>query len=229
MSLLNTTLWGSLLPGGTGTDAPDGSLDTTEVIDHLLPDLHAESRAALTFWAEAELIRWLDEGLKRLSRIACVFVGRDTSILTVAGQAAYNLPARQVATLHVSLEAAPLRPANMLELEMRDPAFASAEGTPDHWYEDNLGAAKVALAPVPDTVDLSVPVIYAGWPPEIDAGKQNTMVEAPAPLKAYLAMCALAEAYGQEGEMEMPDVAAHCRGRMAMYEQLLASYYGEGI
>lgn len=228
MSLPNTTLWGNVLPGGPLSDSQAGNLDTTQVIDNILPDLHAASRAELTFWDPAELIRYMDEAVKRLSRTAGVFVGRNTDTVTVAGQAAYPLPVSHIATLHVSLGATSIRPANMLELEARNPSFQTDQGTPDSWYEDLLGGASVALAPIPDTSAVTVPLVYGGFPPELDGGAQNTFLSAPSPLKGYLAMCVLAEAYGQEGEMEAQDIAEHCRGRIGMYEQIFQGYYGGG-
>jgi hypothetical protein len=229
MSLGNTTLWGSLLPGGLAGESSDGSLDTTAVIDGLLWTLHAGSRADLTFWSEGDLIQWMDEALKRLSRVACVFVGRDASILTVETQATYTLPARHIATLHMSHVTTPMRPAGTMELEALDTAYQTTAGTPARWYQDLQGAVTVGLAPVPDTSDEALPIIYEGYPDTLDAGKQNTLVAAPPPLKGYLAMCVLAEAYGRESEIESPDIAAHCRGRVALYEQIFTSYYGAGV
>lgn len=227
MSLANTTLWGDVLPGGPLQDSQSGNLDTTQVIDELLPSLHAAARKDLTWWTEGDLIQWMDESLKRLSRVACVFAGRAASTLTVPGQAAYALPPQHIATLEMSYAATSLNPANQLELEARDPNYATAPGAPDSWYQDLLGGAVVALAPVPDE-EQPLGQIYAGWPPALDAGKQQTLVAAPAPLKGYLAMCALKEAYGREGEAEAPDIAQHCEARMAMYEQIFQAYYGKG-
>ncbi len=149
-SLGNAGLWGSILPGGVAGETADGSIDTTQVIDELLPSLHATSRANLYPWSEADLIQWMDEALKRLARLVCVFVGRQADSLTVPGTASYALPTQHIATLHVSYGTTPLAPANMLELEARDPAFLTTPGTPDHWYEDLIGLATVALSPVPD-------------------------------------------------------------------------------
>lgn len=204
-------------------------IDTAAVINSILPDLHAEVLTELTFWTESDLIRWQDECVKHLSHLALMFVVRDTTIVTAAAGPRYNLPPRHVTTLHVSLGATPLRPANVEELEGLDPAFQSSQGTPERWYEDKIGTPELALAPVPDTGGVAVPVVYSSWPPEIDVNKVNTTLAAPAPLKGYMAMAILSEAYGSEGEAEMPDVAAHCRGRLALYEQLFQGYYGKGI
>lgn len=204
-------------------------IDTQQVINSILPDLHAEAAADLTFWTEADLIRWQDESVKRLARVAAVFVLRSTALVTAAGQAGYSLPPRHVATLHVSLGSSPLRPANMEELEGLDPAFRATTGTPERWYEDKLTTPEVAFAPVPDTAGGALPMVYNSWPPELDAAKLNTTLAAPAPVKGYIAMAVLAAAYQAEGESEMPDVAAHCKGRLGLYEQMFQGYFGKGI
>ena len=204
-----------------------GEIDTTQVITDLLPSLHADSTAHLTFWSLSDLINWMDEGLKRLARVCGVFVERDTSITTANATATYALPERHDTTLYVSYGTTPLRPAAMIELEMRDTAFQTTPGTPDHWYEDGQGW-NIGLSPVP-TAAVSLPLVMACWPPALDTGQMNTLVQAPAPLAGYLSMYTLSKAYGREGESEMPDVAQHCAARCAMYEQIFEKYYGAGL
>lgn len=229
MSLGNTTLWGDILPGGPLGESSSGSIDSTQVIDELLPSLHAGSRADLTFWSESDLIQWMDEALKRLARVACVFVGRSAATLSIAGQATYALPVRHISTLHVSYLVTPLRPAGTMELEALDTTYQTTQDTPERWYQDQLGDGTIGLAPVPDTSDEAIPIIYEGWPAELDGAGQNTLVSAPGPVKGYLAFAVLAQAYGREGECETPDIAAHCRGRIAMYDAIFTSYYGSGV
>ena len=206
-------------------------IDTTAIIQSILPDLHADTVADLYFWTEGDLIRWEDECVKRLARVAAVFVLRDDSRVARAGQPEYALPPRHVTTLHVSLGTVPLRPANMEELEGLDPAFQTTPGTPKHWYEDKLAAPELWLSPVPvaAVAGTPVPMVFNSWPPELDAGKVNTTLAAPPPVKGYIAMAVLGAAYQIEGESEMPDVAAHCRGRLELYERTFQAYFGKGI
>jgi hypothetical protein len=204
-----------------------GDLDTTEVIDSLLPALHTDTRANLYWWTEADLIQWMDEALKRLARQACVFVERSTALASVAGEAIYPLPDAQQATLHVSYLTAPLRSAGTMELEGRDPNYQTTPGMPDHWYEGLQGDYMIGLTPVPVNAGDAIPLIVAIYPPELDTAKLNTLVTAPYPLKGYLEVSVLAEAYGREGEMEMQDLAGHCRSRADMYEQIFQTYYGK--
>jgi hypothetical protein len=212
---------------------PIYGFDSTLVIDNLLPALHASSRSALGPWAdsalpwtEADLIQWMDEALKRLARLAAAFVQRDTASSTANGTATYPLPANHVSTLHVSVNGVPLRPGNMAELEAREPTFRTISGTPDHWYEDLIGLATLGLTPVPTVAAKMVSVVYAAWPDTLDVAKTQTMVGAPAPVKGYLALAVLKEAYGRESDMEMPDVSSHCKSRMDLFEALWLSYYG---
>jgi hypothetical protein len=204
-----------------------GEINTVNVIAQLLPMLHSDSVADLVFWSQSDLIDWMDEGLKRLARVAGWNVERDASITTANGTAAYALPARQEATLYVSLGNTPLRPASMIELEARNSAFQSTPGTPDHWYEDGQGA-NVAVSPVPTTA-VALPLIISAWPVALDAAQVNTLVQAPAAFAGYLTFYTLQQAYAREGESEMPDVAEHCASRCQMYESLFSHYFGKGI
>jgi hypothetical protein len=204
-----------------------GEIDTTHVITELLPSLHADSADNLTFWTKSDLILWMDDGLKRMARVAGCFLERDLSITASAGRATYPLPQRHDATLHVSFGSSPLRPASMIELEARNADFQTAAGTPDHWYEDGQGQ-NIGLAPVPSSAG-TLPMVISAWPPALDAAQVNTLVQAPAPFAGYLAFYALAKAYGREGEAEMPDVAAHCEERCRMWEQVFERYYGRGM
>jgi hypothetical protein len=201
-------------------------INTTAVINGILPDLHAASSADLVFWDPTDLIRWTDECVKQLGRLAPVFALRDTSLTTVPGTAAYDLPARHIATIHVSVGQTSLRPANVAELEGLDPAFRTTAGPPRRWYEDVLPVPSIALAPVPIAA-ATIPVVYASFPPEVDVNSVNTSVPAPPPVQGYIANYILAEAFQKEGESEMPDVAAHCRGRLALYEQAFQQYFGK--
>ncbi len=203
-------------------------IDTQAVISNLLPDLHADTRAHLVYWAEADLIQFIDESVKRLARKAMMFVERDLSLTTGIGTATYALPARHLATLHASYGTAPLRPASQIELEAGNPLYVTVAGTPAYWYEDKIGSATVGLSPVP-TAAAALPLIVSVVPVDIDVGKVVTTLEAPQAVAAYLAFSVLAQAYGRESESEMPDVAQHCAARVAFYEEIFTRYYGPGM
>ncbi len=86
----------------------------------------------------------------------------------------------------------------------------------------------MALTPVPITAT-PVTLAISAWPLALDAAQVNTLVQAPAAFAGYLTFYVLQGAYGREGESEMPDVAAHCAERCAMYEKLFTHYFGPGI
>lgn len=206
-----------------------GTFDTQDLITELLPSLHSTSRANLTFWTEANLEEFIDDGLKRLSRVANIFVERSTANTTVSGTSSYALPSRHNATLHVSFGTAPLRPANTIELEMRDSAYRTVAATSDlppaYWYEDLEGNEAIGITPVPITA-AALALVCSVWPVEVDTAEVNTLVQAPAPVAGYLAIYALSRAYSREGESAMPDVAMHCASRCQMYEQLFQHLWG---
>lgn len=205
-----------------------GDIDTTAVIAELLPVLHTDTTANLYWWTQNDLIQWMDEALKRLARKAGVFIQRSTSTVSAAGVPAYPLPVGCVAVLHQSYLTTPLRAAGTMELESRDPDYQTTPGTPDHWYADQIGDYTIGFSPVPVTAGDLMPIIYTALSPDLDVAQVNVLVTAPVPLKGYLAMSVLGEAYGREGEMEMQDLAAHCKSRVAMYEAMMAEYYGSG-
>jgi hypothetical protein len=205
-----------------------GEIQTTQVLDRLLPDLHTDSYANLTFWSKPQLVQYLDDAAKQLSRAALLFIERDTSQSTVPGTATYPLPTRHNATLHISFATTPLRPGTTIELESRDRAFQTTPGNPDHWYEDDLAIASIALAPVPTTA-APLPMICAMYPPDLDTGQVNTLLQAPAPVAIHLSYFVLAKAYGSESETEEPDLANHAGAMVAMLEQVFQHLWGEGV
>lgn len=207
-----------------------GEVQTTTVITQLLPTLHADSTADLSYWLLRDLVNWMDEGVKRLARVAAWNVELDTSITTANAVRAYALPERQDATLYVSLgnpPVTPLRPASMIELEARNATFMADAGTPDHWYEDGQGD-NVALTPVP-TAATAITLVISAWPPALDTAQVNTLVQAPAALAGYLTFYVIEKCFGRESESEMPDVSAHAHERCQLYEQLFTHYFGKGL
>lgn len=204
-----------------------GEIQTTTVLDGLLPDLHSPDYASLTFWSKPQLVQFLDDAAKQLSTKTMLFVERDTSQNTAPGTALYSLPPRHNATLHVAFGTSPLRPATTYELVARDPGYATTPGIPDHWYEDNLPIPQISIAPVP-TTSAPLAMICSMYPPDLDTAQVNTLLQAPAPVAIYLEYFVLAKAYGAEGESEEPDLAQHCAAKVALLEQVFAHLYGEG-
>ena len=228
MSTGDTGLWGGVVPGGPFD--PLGGIDRQVVLDAILPTLHADTVANLTFWTESQLYEWMDEALKRLARVTGIFVGRDVSQATVPGQSSYTLPYNHVSTYHVSLGAAPLRPANTLELEMRNPIYriasADAENPPSHWYEDLEGNKAIGITPVPVAV-APVNLIVAAWPTMIPAA--GAIVQAPQLVAQYVAFFVIHMALSGEDEAAAPDVASAAKSMCDLLEQTFKSYWGQGL
>src|ERR1035437_6402133 len=145
MARLNTSVTDAFLPGEVET--AQAGIDIVHVIDDALP---AASRADLTFWSEVQLVQWLDEAGKRLAAIAAVFIGRNVTV-TVPGTATSVLPPQHVVTTHVTVDGVSIRPVGTMELEARDPAYLTTQGTPAWWYEDMLDSGIIGLAPIPDS------------------------------------------------------------------------------
>lgn len=217
-----------LPPGETGHG---DEINATGILTGILPTLHSSDFATLYNWTEAELYGYLDEGLKRLSRIACVWTGRVSSILTSAGQPLYSVPARHVASLHISHAETPLRPANQLELEMRDPDYRTTPATAlrpaSHWYPDLLNGGQFGVSPVPASTGNALPVVYNGYPPAVSS--IAPLIAAYLPLESYLGMYVIWRAYQKEHEAEMADVAAQAKAVCELFEGVLVKLYGKGI
>lgn len=205
-----------------------GEINTTAVTDRLLPDLHSDTYANLTFWSQAQLINFMDEAAKHLSRSSMMFVERDTSQNTAPGTPSYTLPSRHNATVHVSVGGVPMRPGTTVEMEARDQGFQTTPGTPDHWYEDDQATTAISLCPVPNFV-AQLAMVCSMFPPDLDQAQLNVLLQAPAPVAIHLQYSVLAKAYGKESETEEPDLAQHCQAHVALLEQLFTHLYGEGL
>jgi hypothetical protein len=215
----------SLLPGEADTNVAGSLIDQTVITAFLLPVLHSDTTANLVFWSTAELIQWIDAGVKRLARLAGLFIGRSVDGATAIGTATYPLPSQFLSTRHVSYNGAPLRPANTAELEARDPSFSTTPGTPARWYQDTLGEATVGLAPVPIAV-APLWLIYHGWPQTVDIGLVHTTIPLPWCLEGAIELYVIAQAYSKEGDAYAPDIAKHATDIAALYEAAAAGYWG---
>jgi len=211
-----------LLTGPGGSALPAG-IDFRDLLADLYPMLGAQSEADLVFWDQAELYRLFDESAKRLAAIAGLFVERDNSLASAAGTRTYTLPARHVSTIQVTLGAVVLRAATVGELEARDTAWRTGSGTPTRWYADGEGLAAIALYKVPTGVAI-LHIIEHEFPTTIAAATPT--LSAPSPVGDYFTLRALGEARGRESDGAMPEVAAHCRERARLYEEMFKAYWG---
>lgn len=214
------TVWTDYLDSG-----PGGTLwpliDPADIATEALPALHAASMADLVWFTEADLAEWIEEGMRRLAELSSVWVTRATTAIA-AGQQAFDTPAGHVSTGNVTWDEWALRPASTIELEGLDPDYRYTPGPPRYWYADLTGMNAIALYPVPDEAG-ELALVYAAWEPDLP----GSGVDAPSPVRAYLRYFLLGEAFGREGEFEAPDIAAHCRGRLDLFNQIFQQYYGK--
>ncbi len=200
-------------------------IDFRDVLAELYPKLNAAAAADLIHWTETELYQWLDEAAKRLARNIGVFVERDASITIVTGTAVYNLPARHLSTIHMSISGASLYPSNVQELEALDSAWVETSGATSSFLNDNLGTASTRLYPNPDSdVSGSLGVIFHRYVSEINSS--NHSLTAPACLAEYFSWFALSEARRKQSEASMPEVADHFAKRVAWLEKVIEAYWG---
>jgi len=203
------------------------------LIADMLPALHADGVADLTFWEECELITWADAALKRISRLASIFVRRDTSTALVAGTATYSAPARHLSTIHVQHNNKSLIASSTHELEGKDDAFLTTAGTPTHWYPDKIGANKIGLYKIPDaaaaavSAALQLPIIYHEYPNTLDCGKATATVMQPAIIDDYCYIYTIGEAYAKQGDAQMPEVSQQLGEFRNLFESVLIRTYGE--
>ncbi len=199
------------------------AISIATAITNLLPALNADALANLIWWTETELYEFAEEAARRLARSAAVFVETE-QIAVSGGTASYTLGARSIATVHVSLGNTRLRPASVRELEALDTGWEATTGTPKRWTHA-LGIDSIRIYPEP-TAGGTLEVVHHQHPPEITSAAPT--VAAPAPLAGYFGQAILAAARAKEGDAAMPEVAAHARERLALYERVCQAYWGGG-
>lgn len=206
----------------------------TTLIARIWPVLHAADAADSVFWSDEEITGYFKEALKRLAQRFGMFVARDTTSITfVQGTAVYNQPARHLSTLHVAVEGRPLVASSTSEMESRDSQYETRQVAVGKrirdWYEDKLsGLNKLGFRPVPNAAiaGLSPEVIFHQFPCSLDAAHTEVAIDAPAVVGDFLWARVIAEAYGKEGDMQMPEVAQSARAFADLYEGLFSHYWG---
>lgn len=214
----------SLLPGESDANPTTTTVDVNDLVAKLLAPLHSGSIADLVMWTECELIQWIDAGVKKLARMAGLFVGRSIDTVTAAGTQTYALPSQHVSTVHASYDSRPLRASSTGELAARDSKWQTRRAAPARWYEDTLVAA-IGLQPIPDAAR-PLWLIYHGWPTTVDCAKTHTTIPLPLSLAPYLELYTIGEAHSKEGDPFAPDIAAAARAIAGVYERVAIEYWG---
>jgi hypothetical protein len=200
--------------------------DVTDNIAEQYARLYAASEADLIISSDNAMTHLYDERLKALARDCGCFVKKDTSLTLVSGQAQYELPARHIAAIRVSLPTGLLYPASSMEIEARDSAFATTSGTPTHWYNDKIGLNLLRLYPVPDSSGSVITVIYFEYPEGLDTDGFNTDIPTPNVFSDLLDYEVLSELYSQESDIQLPESARQLKELSRLIREVALSYYG---
>jgi len=192
----------------------------------MLGRLGAQAWDDLEWLTESELYTYFDEAAKQLARSG-VFVDEDSTVTLSAGESQYTTPAGWISSVRVSGAQGVLRPASTFELEALDSAWETAQGPPYRYSMDAGPLGTVTLYPQPTANQQheTLTHVYHRFPPDVSTAQ--TAVPVPEPVADYFAYFALQRARGKESEGAMPEMAAHFAERVQMYEQILASYWGE--
>ncbi|HLG99828.1 MAG TPA: hypothetical protein VKX49_26195 [Bryobacteraceae bacterium] len=203
------------------------SVDCSQALLDVIPQLNAASGLDLVFWTSTELYQWFDEAGQRLARTAGVFVSRDTSLTTSFSQGTYNLPASQVATIQADLNGTVLSPRTVEELEYLDASWPTTQGQPVSFVQNVQGLGLIAVYPAPDANNsgLTIGLVLHAYPPTIASG--TPIVAAPQCIREYFTLSAIAEARAKETKMQMQEVAGWLRQLTGWMEQVIEGYWGE--
>jgi hypothetical protein len=227
-SLYNAILYNAALYGGGIVDPVEPTVPWSDLLDCLYPRLHATDATTLIWWSEPQLRDWANDALQLLARQALLFIRRDTGTTTVAGQRAYSLPQRHLATLHVTYADTPLQPTDLAELDSLDSgadAAACLTGElPTRWYEDTFGV-HISIGIYPSPFDAETLELIFSQAPELLVSTASTM---PIPLcmGAFIEDYVLGEAWDANSDFSMPELAQHFQEKRALYLGLYQAYWG---
>ena len=198
----------------------------TVIANAVLDALNAADLATLIFWDEASLYAWADEAAMRASRIAELFVDRDTSVTLTPGTGVYTNPDRHVSLLHFALAGLRLTPSTTNELLALSDDPDGDAGAPTRWVEDHKGHDLFRLWPAP-TAGGTLEIVVARYPQSITTSAPT--VTAPLVFGDYLAHRIIAEARRKEGDGSLPEIADAFDQRAGLYEQIFADYWGSDL
>lgn len=207
------------------------AVDLSLWVPELCVRLNATNTSDLVFWTEAELYQRISEALDRLAGASNLFCETDDSTAVAATQSLYPLPSAHLAIIMVALDGNVLTPASVAELEALDAdwaesAAASTNADVTHWVGDALGTEYLGLYKIP-AASGTLLIVLSRAPTALTAKAPSMSL--PAPLADYLALGALADARGKEGDARMPEVAQHLQERMKLYDQIIQAYWGGGF
>jgi hypothetical protein len=177
-----------------------------------------------------DLYSYVDEEARRLAYSLGLFMAYDASVAVAAGTPSLPLPSHHVFTVFAWLvyPDAPLRALRLTgvaQLFALDAQWAIAEGPPARLSLDAAEAGTAVLYPSP-----VVPAVLAQVRQESPAPVREGASALPLSpvMQDWMSYAMLAQALDHESDHMRPEVAAHCRERMKLYEKIAESYWGPG-
>lgn len=218
----------SLYSGIPIPDPAEPTISWSTLLTCLYPRLHASTAADLVWWTEADLRQWANEAIQLLAAQVPVFIRRNIDLNTVNGQRAYALPARHLATLHVTYDDQPLQPTDLALIDARDAAADAAVcgvgEVPKRWYEDTFGIhSSIGIYPSPSAAE-TLAILFSQQPALLTSTASTLPI--PVAIGAYIQDYVLAKAWAHDSDFSMPELAAHFESKYQMYISLYQSYWG---
>jgi len=211
----------TLLSAGQGTAA--AGADVGRVIERLLPALWAYSAAQLVYWSEDELYEYANDALKSLAVTSGMFAERDDSISVLILTGQYDLPKRNLFTVHVAFDSIPLRRTGIQSLEALHDDWPLTLGTPEKYMLNYSGVNTIRIYPIPTEAG-SLHIVQRVYPPEVSPA--SSTVSAPRVVEDYLWWQMLRRAHIKESDGAMPEVAAFALEPIQWMEAMFSHYWG---
>ncbi len=193
----------------------------------------ADSQASGAYVTAPELYQFADDAAKRLAYERGVFVGLDQSVAIIAGMAVYSLQANHVFTVYAWVAPLPsvggsvqlLRPTPVNNLFALDDTWVATSGEAARYSLDAGSVGTITLYPIPVNSGV-LNQICQEFPPTVSASALQMSL--PIVLTDYFTYAMLAGARGKESDQAMPEMAAHFRERLKLYDQVIESLWGGG-
>jgi hypothetical protein len=178
----------------------------------------------------AQLYQYADDAAKFLARSSSLFLSYDDSVDVIAATAVYALPTGHVFTegawlLYSGLPPQLLRLSTVGQLFALDGNWSSTAGDPSRLSLDAGAANTGTLYPIPIS-DATLAQIMQAIPATVTADSSTLPVSAV--LQDYFSDAMIAGARSSESDSAMPEVAAHLRERMKLYEATMRNLWGAG-
>jgi hypothetical protein len=122
-------------------------MTVTEILDYV-KRLHTENVAQTAFWSDVELYSLLERKCNEMLGVLGLIEKSDTSLISVASQSDYTLPADIVSVRRVYYANQPLKYLNLRQFESRSPQGSAPTGTP---REFTIWGGLLKLVPTPST------------------------------------------------------------------------------